>query len=471
MSLKMASRLTKNAVLSATRNFTNGPRLPTKLLHAKPGFVPKYVSADEALAMVESNNDIYVGNHASAPNVLLEALCRRVDSANLTNIRMSHLILSGNCPQFDPKYQGKILNNSLFICPGNRKNVNLGIADYTPIFLSEVPSLYTSGALNVDVALITVSPPDELGFCTLGVDIDCTLAAATSAKKIIALVNSTMPRTRGHTTVHSSHFAAMVQTDRPIAFRQGNEEMSETEQKIGKIIAENLVDNGATLQLGIGAIPDSALAAMKQHKDLGVHTEMFSDGVIDLIDRGIINNQKKAFMPGKTVSSFAFGTKEFYKKIDNNPEFYFAPCDFTNHIDIVRRNSKMTSINSAIEIDLTGQIVSDSIGRNFFSGFGGQVDFMAASPHGFDGLGKAIIALPSRTTKGHTKIVPFLTQGSGVVTTRAHARYIVTEHGIANLWGKSIRQRAYELIQISHPDDREKLEKAAFDRFKVMPSP
>ncbi|EGT39397.1 hypothetical protein CAEBREN_21366 [Caenorhabditis brenneri] len=202
----------------------------------------------------------------------------------------------------------------------------------------------------------------------------------------------------------------MVQTDRPIAFRQGNEEMSETEQKIGKIIAENLVDNGATLQLGIGAIPDSALAAMKQHKDLGVHTEMFSDGVIDLIDRGIINNQKKAFMPGKTVSSFAFGTKEFYKKIDNNPEFYFAPCDFTNHIDIVRRNSKMTSINSAIEIDLTGQIVSDSIGRNFFSGFGGQVDFMAASPHGFDGLGKAIIALPSRTTKGQTKIVPFLTQ-------------------------------------------------------------
>ncbi|CAI2326593.1 unnamed protein product [Caenorhabditis sp. 36 PRJEB53466] len=469
MSLKLASKLSKTAVIS--RKFTLGPQLPTKLLHAKPGSVPKYVSADEALSVVHSNTDIYVQNHAGAPNVLLEALCHRVDAAGLDNIRMSHLILSGHCPQFDSKYHGKIRNNSLFICGGNRKNVNSGAADYTPIFLWETPALYTSGQLNVDVALLTVSPPDERGYCTLGVDVDCSLAAASSAKKIIALVNSTMPRTRGDSTVHSSHFDFMVETDRPIAFRQGNEEMSAVEQRIGKIIAQNLVDNGATLQLGIGAIPDSTLAAMTEHKDLGVHTEMFSDGVVDLMDRGVINNRTKAFMPGKTVSSFAFGTQEFYKKIDNNPEFHFAPCDFTNHIDIVRQNSKMTSINSAIEIDLTGQIVSDSIGRNFFSGFGGQVDFMAASPHGFDGHGKAIIALPSRTNKGHTKIVPFLTQGSGVVTTRAHARYIVTEHGIANLWGKSIRQRAYELIQIAHPDDREALEKAAFERFKVLPSP
>ncbi|CAI5441263.1 unnamed protein product [Caenorhabditis angaria] len=453
------------------RHYTLGPRLPTKLLNPKLGAAEiKYVSADEALSVVESNNDIYVQNHAGAPNVLLDALCRRVDSANLNDIRMSHLILSGRCAQFDPKYHNKIRSNSLFTCGGNRKNVNSGFGDYTPIFLSETPALYNSGALNVDVALITVSPPDERGFCTLGVDVDCSLAAASNAKKIIALVNSTMPQTCGYSTIHSSHFDAMVKTDEWIGFRGGDEKMSDVEVKIGNIIAENLVDNEATLQLGIGAIPDSALAAMRNHKNLGIHTEMFSDGVLDLMKRGVINNSKKTFMTGRVVTCFAFGTKEFYKYIDNNPEFYFAPCDFTNHIDIVRQNNRMTSINSAIEIDLTGQIVSDSIGSSIFSGFGGQVDFMAASPHGFDGLGKAIIALPSRTNKGQSKIVPYLAKGSGVVTTRAHARYIVTEYGIANLWGKSIRQRAYELIKISHPDDRENLEKAAFERMKVMPS-
>uniref|UniRef100_A0A8R1EU30 Acetyl-CoA hydrolase/transferase N-terminal domain-containing protein n=2 Tax=Caenorhabditis japonica TaxID=281687 RepID=A0A8R1EU30_CAEJA len=321
MSLKLA-KAAKLAVFS--RNYTLGPRLPTKLLRPKLGSEPKYVSADEALASVNSNTDIYVHNHAAAPNVLLEALCRRVDSAGLTDIRTSHLITTGSCPQFDPKYNGKIRNNSLFICGGNRKNVNAGAGDYTPIFLWETPELYTSGSLNVDVALITVSPPDERGFCTLGVDVDCSLAAATSAKRIIALVNSTMPRTRGHSTVHSSHFDFMVKTDRQIGSTSGGEQMSEVEQRIGKIIAENLVENGATLQLGIGAIPDSTLAAMKNHKDLGVHTEMFSDGVVELMNKGIINNQKKAFLPGKTVSSFAYGSPEFYKKIDNNPEF----CEF-----------------------------------------------------------------------------------------------------------------------------------------------
>ncbi|CAD6195835.1 unnamed protein product [Caenorhabditis auriculariae] len=447
--------------------------IDNRLAVPKLGVNPPVVSADEAVSFIQSNTDVYIHNHAATPTELLQALCRRVDDADLSDIRTTHIILAGELPFTAAKYHGRIRANPLFICAGTRKSnfQFLGHADYTTMFLSDVPKAYLSGKINVDVALITVSPPDERGFCSMGVDVDCSLAAATSAKHIIALVNPSMPRTLGHSIVHQSNFKCLVKTERPIYARSSVEEPNDVEKRIGKIIAENLVDNGATLQLGIGAIPDSALLAMNGHKNLGVHTEMFSDGVIELMDKGVINNSQKSFMPGKVVSCFAFGTRKFYETVNENPEFYFAPCDFTNNIDVIRANSKMTSINSCLEIDLTGQIASDAIGPTFFSGFGGQVDFMTATPLAHDGLGKAVIAMPSRTTKGKTKIVPFLSQGSGVVTTRGHARYVATEHGIAELWGKSMRQRAFELIQIAHADDREQLEKDAFQRLKCMPSP
>ncbi|CAI4232074.1 unnamed protein product [Auanema sp. JU1783] len=426
---------------ASTRTASN--RILSSPVHGRT--TPPIVSANDAVSSIQSNSDIYIHSHASTPTELLEALCQHVESKNLTDIRPSHIILQGNIPWLQEKFYGKIRSNCLFIDGMLRKLVNA-----------------------VDVALISVSPPDERGFCTMGVDVDCSLAAATSAKKIIAIINPSMPATFGAGLIHSSHIDYFVETDRPI-YAKGKEEVSsENERKIGEIIAENLVENGATLQLGIGAIPDSTLAAMKNHKNLGVHTELVSDGVLDLIELGVINNSKKSIMPGKIVTSFAYGTEKFYKVLDRNPIFHFESCAWTNHVDIIRQNSRMTCINSCLEIDLTGQIVSDSIGSKFYSGFGGQVDFIFGSSVAVDKRGKAIIALTSRTNKGKSKIVPTLAQGAGVVTTRGHVNYVVTEYGVANLWGKNVRERARELINIAHPDDRENLEKEAYERFKCI---
>ncbi|EPB75557.1 butyryl-CoA:acetate CoA-transferase family protein [Ancylostoma ceylanicum] len=344
-------------------------------------------------------------------------------------------------------------------------------ADYIPIFLSDMPSYFYNKTFPVDVALISVTPPDKWGYCSVGVNVDTSLAAIENAKKVIAIINPKVPRTHGNTLIHQSRIDSFVEVDREIYGNPEGMHITEEETKIGKLIAENLVDDGATLQLGIGAIPDSTLLAMKNHKDLGIHTELLGDGVIDLIELGVINNSKKTVMPGKVVTSFGFGTQKFYKFLHDNPMIHFDCCSWTNHSDVVRANSKMTCINSGIEIDITGQIASDSIGKTFYSGFGGQVDFMNASATTYDGLGKAIIALTSRTNKGKSKITTTLAEGAGVVTTRGHVRYVVTEYGIANLGGKNVRQRAYALIQIAHPDDRERLEKEAFQRLKCMPSP
>ncbi|VDM40786.1 unnamed protein product [Toxocara canis] len=366
---------------------------------------------------------------------------------------------------------GKIRSNCLFIDGGTRNLVKEGHADYTPIFLSDSATLYSSFALPVDVALITVSPIDEHGYCTLGVSADCSVSAVRAAQKIIAMVNESMPRTFGDTIIHCSHIDTLVNARQPIHSKNVSElTTTETEQKIGRLIAENLVDDGATLQIGIGAIPDSVLSAMRHHRELGVHTEMFSDGVIDLIEKNVITNSRKTVDVGKVVATFAFGTSKFYRFIDNNPLFVFKSCGYTNDPQLIKRHHKMTAINSAIEVDLTGQIVSDSIGASFYSGFGGQTDFVYGSAVAEDGQGKSIIALASTTAKGQSKIVPFIKEGAGVVATRGHSRYIVTEYGIANTWGKSVRRRAYELIQIAHPNHRERLEKAAFERLKCMPS-
>ncbi|CAJ0605185.1 unnamed protein product [Cylicocyclus nassatus] len=398
-------------------------------------------------------------------------MCRHVKRNNLSDIRPSHIVLRGKIPWTEKEYWDSIRSNCLFICANLRSLVNQGHADYTPVFLSQIPSLFYSRELPVDVALISVSPPDKRGFCTMGVDIDCSRAAASNAKKIVALVNPSLPRTHGDTSIHISQIDYMVEVkDRDVHAKPDGKEPSQVEKTIGKLIAENLVEDGATLQLGIGTLPDTTLAAMKNHKDLGIHTEAVGDGVIDLIEMGVITGLKKSILPGKIVTSYAYGTKRFYELIDNNPLFYFESCEFTNHHEVIRSNAKMTTVNACIEIDLSGQIASDSIGNTLYSGFGGQVDFVSASATAHDGQGKAIIVLPSRTSKGKPKIVSSLTESAGVVTTRGHTHYIVTEYGIADLFGKNIRQRAYELIRIAHPDDRENLEKAAFERFKCMPS-
>ncbi|CAJ0606094.1 unnamed protein product [Cylicocyclus nassatus] len=435
------------------------------------GKTPKRVTADEAVSAIGSDTDIYVHAHASTPTELLDALCKRVDTQGLSDIRMIHILLGGRVPWTDKKYIGKIRSNCLFLEGSLRPLVKEGNADYIPIFLSDMPSFFHNRSFPVDVALISVTPPDDLGYCCVGVNVDTSLAAIESAKKIIAVVNPKMPRTYGNTVIHQSRIDSMVEIDRDTYGNPEGMQITEEELKIGKIIAENLVEDGATLQLGIGAIPDSTLLAMKNHKDLGVHTELLGDGVVDLIKSGAINNSKKSVMPGKVVTSFAFGTQKFYKFLNENPMIHFDCCSWTNHSDVIRANSKMTCINSGIEIDITGQICSDSIGKAFYSGFGGQVDFMTAAATTYDGQGKAIIALTSRTNKGKSKISTTLTEGAGVVTTRAHARYVVTEYGIASLGGKNVRQRAYALINIAHPDDRERLEKEAFQRLKCMPSP
>ncbi|VDL71352.1 unnamed protein product [Nippostrongylus brasiliensis] len=418
-------------------------RLTSRLAVPVAGRLPRRVSADEAASCIKSDCDVYVHSHASTPTELLEAMCRRVSANNLSRIRPSHIILQGRIPWVEKEYwaissskkipSGKIRSNCLFICGNLRPLVNDGHADYVPVFLSDIPRFFHSGVLPVDVALITISPPDNLGFSSMGVDIDCSRVAASCAKKIIAIVNRTMPRALGETMVHISHI-------------------------------DSIVEDEATLQLGIGAIPDSTLSAMKNHKHLGIHTEAVSDGVLELIDKGVITNLKKSVMPGKIVTSYGYGSRKFYDAVDNNPMFHFESCEWTNNPQVIRENSKMTCINACIEVDLTGQIASDSIGSKFYSGFGGQVDFIGAASVTRDGKGKAIIALPSRTSKGKPKI------GAGVVTTRGHVRYVVTEHGIADLGGKNVRQRAHQLIGIAHPDDRELLEKQAFERFKCMPS-
>jgi len=439
------------------------------LTYPIPGKTPKYVSADEAVSVVKSNDHIYVHSAPSTPTDLVKALCRHIDAKDLNGIKASHIILSGEIPWTDPKYASRIRSNCLFICGTMRKSVNAGLADYTPIFLQDIIKVYDDKVIPLDVSLVTVSPPDEHGYCSLGMNIDCTSAAVRNSKKIIAAINPTQPKTFGDSLIHISQFDAICKSDVPITELPKSTPTPE-EESISKFIAENLIDDYATLQMGIGSIPDTVLALLKNHKELGVHSEMISSGVVDLINKNVITNSRKSIDQGKILTSFAFGNREFYDLCDNNPLFVFASSAYTNNYDTIVAQSRMTAINSAIEIDLTGQVVSDTIGKSFYSGFGGQVDFITAAAQSTDGKGKAILALPSRTAKGESKIVPYIKEGAGVVSTRAHVHYVVTEFGIADLFGKPLRTRAYELIQIAHPDDREKLEKAAFERIKAVPS-
>lgn len=421
-----------------------------------------YVTAEEAVKQIESGDRVFVHSVAAAPHYLLHAMTDRADE--LRDVEIVQLHTEGDAPYADPKYEGSFYVNALFVGSNVRKAVNEGRGDYLPIFLSEVPYLFRNKILPLDAALVQVSPPDKHGFCSLGVSVDASRAAVQMAEKVIAQVNPRMPRTHGDGMVHINRLDALVEheTDLP---EHKPDEPGETELQIGRYCAE-LIEDGATLQMGIGAIPNAVLKSLHNHKDLGIHTEMFSDGIIDLVERGIINGKKKKKHPEKIVSSFLMGSKKLYDFVDDNPQVAMLDVAYVNDTAVIRRNPKVTAINSAIEVDLTGQVCADSIGPYHYSGVGGQMDFIRGAS--LSEGGKPIIALPSTTRKGISRIVPFLKQGAGVVTTRAHVHYVVTEYGVANLYGKNMHQRAEALIEIAHPDHREELEKAARKRFTEM---
>ncbi len=417
----------------------------------------------DAVAAVRSGDRVFLHSIAAAPQQLIAALTAR--AGELRAVEIVHLHTEGPAPYAAPEVAGSFHVNALFVGKNVRDAVARGQADYVPIFLSEVPRLLRSGALPLDVALIHVSPPDRHGFCSLGTSVDATRAAVQAARTVIAQVNPRMPRSHGDGLLHVDDIDVAVAVDEPI-LEVTPVSLSEAERTIGYFVA-SLVEDGATLQLGIGAIPDAVLAALEGHRDLGIHSEMFSDGVVDLIERGVVTNARKRNHPGKTVASFVMGSQRLYDFIDDNPSVLLLDVEYVNDTAVIRRNPRVTAINSAIEVDLTGQVCADSIGTILYSGVGGQLDFIRGAS--LSEGGKPVIALPSVTSRGESRIVPFLKQGAGVVTTRAHVHYVVTEHGVAGLYGKNLRQRAKALIEIADPRHREALERAAYERFKQMP--
>lgn len=419
----------------------------------------KFVSAEEAIVSISSGDRVFIHGVAAAPRVLIEAMVAR--SGELRDVELVHLHTEGRAPYSLPEHEGSFHVNAFFVGGNVREAVNDGRGDYIPVFLSEIPALFRRKVLPLDVALINVSPPDKHGFCSLGVSVDIARAAADTAKIVIAQINPHVPRTIGDALVHINDIHFTVEVDEPLP-EVPPPAPTAVDEAIGRSIAE-LIDDGATLQMGIGAIPNAVLASLTNHKDIGIHTEMFSDGLIDLVESGVVNGRKKAKHPGKIVSGFVMGTKRLYDFVDDNPQVLMLDIGYVNDTSVIRRNPKVTAINSAIEVDLTGQVCADSIGRRQYSGVGGQMDFIRGAS--LSEGGKPIIALPSRTSRGESKIVPFLKEGAGVVTTRAHVHYIVTEYGIADLYGKNLRQRARELIRIAHPDHREELERQARERF------
>lgn len=420
----------------------------------------KYVSAQQALSYVKSDDHIFIHSVAAAPQHLIDALVAR--HSELQNVHLYHLHTEGVAPYVQPQYEGIFELNSFFIGANVRRATWEGRADYIPVFLSEIPNLIRRQIVPINVALITVSAPDKNGFVSLGTSVDATLAAVQTAKLVIAQVNKHMPRTFGDSTLNIRDIDFLVEHATPLPISK-SEPLSDIEKKIGNHIAE-LVPDGATLQMGIGSIPNAVLRNLTNHKHLGVHTEMFSDGLLPLLKMGVVDNSRKKIQRGYTVATFLMGSQELYDFIDDNPSIQMKGVDYVNNMRNISRNPNVIGINSAIEIDLTGQVCADSIGMQMYSGVGGQIDFMRGAAMS-DG-GKPIIALSSRTPKGVPKIVPTLKVGAGVVSTRANQHYVVTEYGVAYLYGKSLKQRAKALIEIAHPDDREMLEKAAFERWQ-----
>lgn len=420
----------------------------------------KYCTAAEAVQVIQSNQRVFLHGSAATPQHLIKALQHRY--TELRNVELVSITTLGDIDFGRREYRNSFFFNSLFVSANVRNVVNSEQGDYVPVFLSQIPQLFKRNILPIDVALIQVSPPDRHGFCTLGTSVDIARAAVDTARIIIAQVNPQMPRTHGDGFIHIDKIDLLVEHDcaLPEVNYAGNVNIAI--EQIGKNVA-SLIEDGATLQMGIGNIPDQVLKNLTGHKDLGVHTEMLSDGVLPLIEQGIINNSRKKLNVGRSVTGFIGGTRKLYDFVNDNPAIRVMAIEYVNDTSIIRQNPKATAINSALEIDLTGQICADSIGTYQYSGIGGQMDFMHGASLSPDG--KAIMALPSTTSQGISRIVPFLKEGAGVVTTRGHVHWVVTEYGITDLFGKNLKQRAQALINLAHPDHREELEKAVYERF------
>ena len=421
----------------------------------------KFVSAEEAVKVIKTNDRVHLSSVAVTPHHLIDAMVARGKEGAFKNVRIQHIHTEGAAPYADPEMEGIFQLESFFVGGNVRKQTQAGYADYIPVFLSETQKLIRKGYLNVNVAMVMVSPPDKHGFVSLGTSVDATLAAVQEADIVIAQVNTNVPRAWGDAMISVREIDYMVEFDQPLYIHH-NAPLSDVEIAIGKNVA-SLVEDGACLQMGIGGIPNAVLAELGNHKNLGVHTEMFSDGLLPLVESGVVNCKEKQIDKGKIVASFLMGSQEVYDFIDDNPMVAMMDVAHTNGIHVIRKNKKVTAINSALSIDLTGQVCADSIGTTFYSGVGGQIDFIRGAGHSEGG--KPIIAMPSVTAKGISKVSPTLMEGAGVVTTRANMHWFVTEYGKVNLYGKTLQERARRIISIAHPDHRETLEKAAFDRF------
>ncbi len=420
----------------------------------------KVKSAEQAVACVGSGDHVWLHGGCNNPEELVKALVGR--AAELRDVEVTHILTFGAADHVDPRYEGSFRHRALFSGPNVRQAVNEGRADWVPVFLSEVPGLVRSRAIPVDVAFIHISPPDEHGFCSYGVGVECTKAAAESARTVVALVNRRMPRSLGDSFIHVTRLTHVVEIDRPLVELPQCTEVGEVARAIGRNVAD-MVENGSTLQMGIGEIPDAVLLFLKDKRDLGVHTEMFSDGVVELFEAGVITGEAKTLHKGKIVSSFVLGSRKTFDFLDNNPFVEFHPTDYVNDPFVIAQNDKMVAINSAIAVDLTGQVCADSMGRSIYSGFGGQVDFVRGASRSRGG--KPVIALPSTAKDGTvSRICDVLVPGSGVVTSRADVHYVATEYGVANLHGKSVRERAKTLIGCAHPQFRDELTCAAKKR-------
>lgn len=421
----------------------------------------KYVSAEEAVKVIKSGDRVHLSSVAVTPHTLIKPMVERGRRGEIKNVAIQHIHIEGQVDFANPEFEG-IFNSEQFFVAGNlRKQTQAGYADYIPVFLSETQKLIREGYLHVNVAMVMCSVPDKHGFVSLGTSVDATLAAVQEADVVIASVNPNVPRAWGDAMIPVSCIDYFVKDNIPL-YTHDMGVLSDIDQLIGKNVA-NLIEDGACLQMGIGGIPNAVLAQLGNHKDLGVHTEMFADGILPLVEKGVVTGRLKALDKGKMVASFLMGSQALYDFIDDNPMVAMMDVAYTNSVNIIRQNDKVTAINSALAIDLTGQVCADSIGIKHYSGVGGQIDFIRGAGHSKGG--KPIIALPSVTNKGISKISPTLVEGSGVVSTRANIHWVVTEYGAVNLYGKTLQERARLLISIAHPDHREALDQAAFERF------
>ncbi len=421
----------------------------------------KFISAEEAVKVIKSGDRVHFSSVAVTPHTLIKPMVERGRNGEIYDVKVQHIHIEGQVDFANPEFEGVFISEQFFVGGNLRKQTQAGYADYIPVFLSETQKLIREGYLKVNVAMIMCSTPDKHGYVSLGTSVDATLAAIECADVVIAAINPNVPRAWGDAMVHVDELDLFVEDESPL-YVHDPAPLTDLDIAIGKRVAE-LVEDGACLQMGIGGIPNAVLAQLENHKDLGVHTEMFADGILPLVEKGIVTGKHKAIDKGKMVASFLMGSQALYDFVDDNPRVAMMDVAHTNNVHVIRKNDKVTAINSALAIDLTGQVCADSIGIKHYSGVGGQIDFIRGAGHSKGG--KPIIALPSITAKGVSKICPTLITGSGVVSTRANMHWVVTEYGAVNLYGKTLQERARLLISIAHPEHREELDKAAFERF------